>query len=339
MKIDILCKVVDNLGDAGVCWRLARQLVAEHQAQVRLWVDDLSTLHKIAPNSVACGVEVQHWQEGQAQHFVPQEVLIEAFACGTPLPVAAQITTSKTVWINLEYLSAETWVDEAHGLSSPKANGSLQHFFFPGFTAKTGGLLREREAVLAQPAPPNEVLTVSLFCYPSAPIDGLVQSLAAYNKPVRLLVPEGVCPALGAGGQQGSLTIERVPFTDQAGYDALLRRCDLNFVRGEDSFVRAQWAQKPLIWQIYPQDEGAHLVKLDAFLSRYCAKMPKEMAQTLALLHHLWNGAPRDGVADWHNMLNRLPAFSAQARAWAAELCKMPDLASQLMKFIRERVQ
>jgi len=37
--------------------------------------------------------------------------------------------------------------------------------------------------------------------------------------------------------------------------------CDVNFVRGEDSFVRAQFAARPLVWQAYPQDEGAHLNK------------------------------------------------------------------------------
>ncbi|HET9045379.1 MAG TPA: elongation factor P maturation arginine rhamnosyltransferase EarP, partial [Casimicrobiaceae bacterium] len=38
---DVFCKVVDNFGDAGVCWRLARQLVAEHDLAVTLWIDVL----------------------------------------------------------------------------------------------------------------------------------------------------------------------------------------------------------------------------------------------------------------------------------------------------------
>ena len=39
---DIFCSVVDNFGDIGVCWRLARRLSAGLGQQVRLWVDDLA---------------------------------------------------------------------------------------------------------------------------------------------------------------------------------------------------------------------------------------------------------------------------------------------------------
>ena len=39
---DVFCRVVDNYGDAAVCWRLARQLADEHGARVRLWIDLLA---------------------------------------------------------------------------------------------------------------------------------------------------------------------------------------------------------------------------------------------------------------------------------------------------------
>ena len=44
---DIFCTVVDNYGDIGVCWRLARQLAAEHGFAVRLWVDDLASFARL----------------------------------------------------------------------------------------------------------------------------------------------------------------------------------------------------------------------------------------------------------------------------------------------------
>ena len=44
MRIDLFCRVIDNWGDAGVCWRLARQLVRERGAQVRLWIDQPQVL-------------------------------------------------------------------------------------------------------------------------------------------------------------------------------------------------------------------------------------------------------------------------------------------------------
>ncbi len=66
--------------------------------------------------------------------------------------------------------------------------------------------------------------------------------------------------------EQGALEVQYLPFLPQHKYDDLLASCDLNFVRGEDSFVRAQLAGRPLVWHIYPQAEDAHLTKLQAFL-------------------------------------------------------------------------
>ena len=40
----IFCKVIDNYGDFGVCWRLAPQLAAEYSADVIIWLDDLTVL-------------------------------------------------------------------------------------------------------------------------------------------------------------------------------------------------------------------------------------------------------------------------------------------------------
>ena len=46
---DVFCAVVDNYGDIGVCWRLSRQLAAEHGIAVRLWVDDLKPFARLCP--------------------------------------------------------------------------------------------------------------------------------------------------------------------------------------------------------------------------------------------------------------------------------------------------
>ena len=75
----------------------------------------------------------------------------------------------------------------------------------------------------------------------------------------------------GAARTRGALTVRVLPFVPQDDYDRLLWACDVNFVRGEDSFVRAQWAGQPFLWHIYLQDENLHHVKLRAFLQRYAA--------------------------------------------------------------------
>jgi uncharacterized repeat protein (TIGR03837 family) len=118
------------------------------------------------------------------------------------------------------------------------------------------------------PPKAGDETTISLFSYPDNPaLPGLLDSWAASPTPIRVLQPGSSEPARTTG----SLSLDPLPFLPQARYDELLWTCDLNFVRGEDSFVRAQWAAKPFVWQIYPQAEDAHLVKLDAFLARHPA--------------------------------------------------------------------
>ena len=147
---DIFCCVVDNFGDIGVTWRLARQLkregnIAAHgdEVQVRLWVDDLASFARIAPGLQPAlaqqqldGVSICHWPAQDFPATDAADVVIEAFGC--PLPdsyLAAMVGRArKPVWINLEYLSAEDWVAGCHGLASPHPQLPLtKHFFFPGF--------------------------------------------------------------------------------------------------------------------------------------------------------------------------------------------------------------
>ena len=150
---DIFCSVVDNYGDIGVTWRLARQLVAEHGLAVRLWVDDLGAFVRLcpqadaqAPRQIQQGVEICLWR-ADWQVVEPADVVIEAFACELPAAYIEAMAKRKrkVLWLNLEYLSAEDWVEGCHGLPSLQSNGLSKFFFFPGFTAGSGGLLRERE--------------------------------------------------------------------------------------------------------------------------------------------------------------------------------------------------
>ena len=148
---DIFCSVVDNYGDIGVTWRLARQLAAEHGLDVRLWVDDLAAFVRVCPSADVqlaeqCqqGVSVRHWPVDW-QPVTPAAVVIEAFACTLPPAYVAALASAAqpVLWLNLEYLSAEDWVAGCHGLPSPQGNGVQKFFFFPGFVEGTGGVLRE----------------------------------------------------------------------------------------------------------------------------------------------------------------------------------------------------
>lgn len=334
---DIFCAVIDNLGDAGVCWRLARQLAEESGWRVRLWIDDPAPVALLAPGQAV--VEVRKW-EGDWTGVVPADIVIEAFACTLPLRYVAAMKARPPVWLNLEYLSAEDWVAGCHGLPSPQ-DGLAKHFFFPGFVPGTGGLLRE-ENFAVPPAPTfGDVLEVSLFCYDNPRLPALLAAWRDGERPVLCHVCDGLprrqverwlgapLPAM-ATIARGNLRLAALPFLPQTDYDALLARCHLNFVRGEDSFVRAQWAERPFVWQAYPQAEDAHLAKLDAFLNRYTDD------ETAKAFFRAWNDGA--GHPDWPAFAARLPAMAARAPGWARQIAAHGDLAGNLVKFCRERL-
>ena len=369
---DIFCAVIDNFGDIGVCWRLARQLAAEHGLTVRLWLDDLDRLQALSPDiDAACesqvshGVEIRHWKVDFAE-TEPADVVIEAFGCQLPelYETAMALSGKPPVWINLEYLSAEAWVESCHMLPSPHPRlGLTKYFFFPGFTPGTGGLLREtglleardafrassetfRQSFALPPADPQEIL-VSLFCYDIAPVDELLTAWEASSRPVRCLLPVGKALAQTAQHfgkeslqpgdtlKRGNLTLHVLPFLPQDEYDRLLWLCDCNFVRGEDSFVRAQWAARPLVWHIYPQEDDAHRPKLDAFLDLYCLLLPEDTSAAMRNFHLGWNGF---GKLSWEDFLHNQEAFEQNATAWAKHFSETSDLASNLVIFCKNRV-
>src|SRR5208282_3747839 len=91
--------------------------------------------------------------------------------------------------------------------------------------------------------------------------------------PLLCLVPEGVggeplerwiasrAPPSGGLLARGRLTLAAVPFLGEDGHDRRLWACDVNFVRGEDSFVRGRWAGQRRGWQVYPHTQDAHRLK------------------------------------------------------------------------------
>ncbi len=376
---DIVCRVVDNYGDAGVSWRLARQLVAEHRLAVRLWIDDLATLARIAPDierdamqQASAGVQVCRLDDRAALDPLP-DVLVEGFGCGLPDAwlVAMAAAQRPPVWINLEYLSAEAWIDGTHALPSPHPRFPLTRwFYFPGFGAGSGGLLRERGLFADRDAfrrdadaqatfwtslglapPARGELAVSLFCYPNAALPALFDAWAEGDVPVRVLVPEKVAVAaldrwtagnVPHAGQQlvrGTLTLAVVPFVRQDDFDRRLWVCDLDIVRGEDSFLRAQWAARPLVWHIYPQTENAHRAKLDAFLGRYTDGLAAGAADALAGFTRSFNAEnPEATVERWAPLAAALPVLEHHARRWAEGCAQQSDLADRLVEFARFRL-
>lgn len=378
-SFDIFSRVIDNFGDAGVCWRLARQLqqtladastapgtsLDPEKNTIRLFIDDLSRLAALVPQvnpdlaiQTIQGVQIHHWSCAEHVSYTAT-VVVEAFGCDLPTGYQHIMPDYTRLWINLEYLSAEPWVTEWHGLPSLQPNGLPKFFFFPGFTRQTGGLLREpdltdrhqawqtranaRRDVLvslglsdsALRLIDEDALLILLFGYADKPLDELIKGLEQASRHAVILIPAHDKHNLH-GTQNDNVHVEFIPFVPQYDFDTLLWCCDINAIRGEDSLVRSLWAGHPMIWHIYPQPDNAHHAKLEAFLA--VTPLPEAVKQ----LMRAWNQ-----VADTA-MISSLVAECIQPdtfRSWrnamqtySTHLATEPALVTRLLEFCAKKL-
>lgn len=377
IAIDLFCQVIDNFGDAGVCWRLARQLHRVHGARVRLITNDLKTLAHITSfeitqtQSVVQGIHVCGWDDTLLPDATTT-LVIEGFGCTLPQAYLAACAARPhpPTWMNLEYLSAESWVADFHGLGGVLPQLGLTRWaFFPGFTARTGGLLREPEVIdeadrmrtdrahqadfwqsLAVPEALTADTRLSLFAYEQPRLADWLSAWSVDERSTCLLVPPGrvvtsLAQALalplsacqpGCRHHRGALTIVMLPWLSSAQYDQLLAACDLNFVRGEDSWVRAQWAGRPWIWHIYPQEEQAHLNKLEAHLQQVLTlgQLPSPWVES----QRAWNDQACS-LPSWRACRDALPAWSEACLRWRDYLRSLPELSEAVMRFHTNQVE
>lgn len=378
--VDIFCTVIDNFGDIGVAWRLARQLSSEYEQRVRLWVDDLKVFSHLVPEISQAvfsqdylSINIRLWQR---DHFPldiqPARLVIETFACEIPTSYRQLMKKVRPFWINLEYLSAEDWVVGCHLLPSLQADGLEKYFFMPSIRANTGGLLREKALIIERdafqhnrqsqidwlnqyqlPIAPSNHLTLSLFSYENLHIPAVITHLRTSPQPVTLYLPNSkslhslnhwLNAPLDVGDcyQDGQLTIHVIPFLPQREYDKLLWLCDLNFIRGEDSLVRAIWAGKPFIWHVYPTEDQAHLEKLDAFLHHYYPNHEVE-DKPLVRLTQQWNQqtatkeiSPSIQVT-LSILLTQLAETQQHAKQASDQQIMRPSLCEQMMTWVQKQ--
>jgi uncharacterized repeat protein (TIGR03837 family) len=360
----IFCRVVDNLGDAGVCWRLARQLASEYAIAVDLVtdrVDVLAQFQSLCTNQSQENIQLYPWHD--ADTLPIGEVTIAAFACRLPAPYQARLAqmqahTSNATgnWFNLEYLCAQSWTTGTHLLESTHPDGSIETFFMPGFNQGTGGLLREKTLNIRSASARSQArqqwgfanhFVISLFCYRSAPLAQLLAAASLIGQhrgqPVVIVVNQSLAqqlqlPALLSQQQAKqphwhSPLIQQYPFLSQDNFDQLLLAADLNCVRGEDSWVRAIWAGQPFLWQAYQQDNATTASKVNDFVAHWSQTSQIASDHPALNLFTQWNS---------QNDVQPLPLLQAtESAAWhqwqqasqlyCDRLSQMPDLASQLV--------
>ncbi|KPN71307.1 elongation factor P maturation arginine rhamnosyltransferase EarP [Neisseria sp. 83E34] len=370
----LFCTVIDNLGDIGVSWRLAQILSRESGISVHLWLDDIHALRTLCPNlpdALPCnyqGISLYPWQPGKnAEHLdkaPPPDLVIETFACDLPENVLNAIRTRQALWLNWEYLSAESWAEAMHGKPSPQTDGQQKYFWLMGFTERSGGLLREKnyaELVQYQAEDFRKSLCLSektapewlLFGYESPVWSQWLHTWQQSKYPITLLLAgkqviqslqrSGALPAeaLQRNGdifQTGTVKLVRIPFIPQSDFDKLLHLCDGAIVRGEDSFIRAQFAAKPFFWFIYPQEENAHIEKLHAFWHKAAADWPEPLKQAHQSLSDELNGAnvlsAEVRQAAWQTLISNLPTWQKQAEKWRDYLFTQHSATEKLNIFI-----
>ena len=376
---DIFCNVIDNFGDIGVTWRLAKQLSTEYQIPIKLWVDDLHCFKHILPElnpnldyQTHSNIEIIRWNELTPSTWCAGATIIEAFACELPSSIKLrleQLTKDVPTWLNLEYLSAEPWIDDIHGLPSIQNNGINKYFFFPGFSEKSGGLIFESDlsdkqiAFRSQPNHRKDVLStcnidyqdqkiISVFSYETDALCELVKHFIKSDEPTILLVPIGKssnsisqtlpfdkteCIA-NTNVKCGNLIVGFLPMTNQEKFDELLWLSDINIVRGEDSFLRAQWAKKPFIWHIYPQDNQTHIDKLNAFWGRYCADLTPELTSIQNQVNLHFNLDDSDNIVEsWSNFVSHYEELLRHAQRWPKSALNGSNLAGRLVEFVKNR--
>lgn len=366
----MFCRVVDNFGDIGVCWRLALDLESKGH-KVRLYCDDLGALEQIAPQFRTSCVHVCAWGEWGTSHEV--DVLIEAFACGIPEEyLQLQKQRSIGIWIVLEYLALETWASGCHGLRSPSAiSGTPKFYFFPGLGESLGGLLADRGfcAQMQNSIQHSQALRFQWAQNYGVSPSGFWISLFAYTRDWTVFfsellelgtefcvwVPRSYAlewceihlPVLGfeakdGAWHKGGVHVQSMEFMDQIKYQEHLLLCDFAIVRGEDSFVRALLAGLPFLWQAYRQDEEAHMDKVEGFLhsvEHYFTEDEAQWAQSMLVLNRLGSDDKAlEKDLNFTQIYQNLPSLAPRFKKLSQDALQRWDLSTKLTNFVHEHL-
>jgi len=305
--LDIFCEIIDNYGDIGVVYRTAKELQKIFpKSKIRAFLNRLDEFKKInsqvldLPSQNIDGIEyiTFDYLRDNANELLTAQVIIEAFGCQIPEEYMEIAYDNSELLINLEYLSAEDWIEDFHLQSSPLGRGKLKKvFFMPGFTEKSGGVITDsnyleriqrvlenkefyEKKYLSDIEDRENKIVGTLFSYEKN-FTPLLEDLKKLDKDVVILAMGEKTHSLRKILKNfsiedfrnflkyGKIEIRFLNFLNQEEYEELINIVDFNFVRGEDSFIRAVLTGKPYMWHIYCQEEYAHMDKIEGFLDKY----------------------------------------------------------------------
>ena len=339
-SIDIFCQVIDNYGDVGVAYRLAREFKRVYpNKKLRFVINQIEELNLIRKSE---DIEVILYKDiSKIENSA--DLIIESFGCEIPKKYMDKALKNSKLIINLEYFSAEKWVDDFHLQESFLGGNLKKYFFIPGLSEKSGGILLDNEFLeRKKKVEANKEyylekfgikekydLIGSVFSYEKN-FDSLIEELKKLGKKIILLIlsektQKNFIKYFDNGNNYDKIKFVKLPFFTYDKYEELLALCDFNLVRGEDSFVRALLLGKPFLWHIYPQDENTHIEKLESFLEKYCSNN-KELKQTF--INYNIN---KDDFSYFFKNFKEIEKYN---KNYANYLIKNCDLMEKLINFI-----
>ena len=339
-SIDIFCQVIDNYGDVGVAYRLAREFKRVYpNKKLRFVINQIEELNLIRKSE---DIEIILYKDiSKIENSA--DLIIESFGCEIPKEYMDKALKNSKLIINLEYFSAEKWVDDFHLQESFLGGNLKKYFFIPGLSEKSGGILLDNEFLeRKKKVEANKEyylekfeikekydLIGSIFSYEKN-FDSLIEELKKLDKKIILLIlsektQKNFIKYFDNGNNYDKIKFVKLPFFTYDKYEELLALCDFNLVRGEDSFVRALLLGKPFLWHIYPQDENTHIKKLESFLEKYCSNN-KELKQTF--INYNIN---KDDFSYFFKNFKEIEKYN---KNYASYLIKNCNLMEKLINFI-----
>lgn len=360
-EITILCKVVDNFGDVGVMYRMAKQLLVVNSdaLKINIVIDDLVSFNKINSKidskkdfQQIDGLNIYNWNNYELclKHFSENDgeklsVILELFQCGRPQwldKILFEDKLERTVQIiMIDYLTAEKYAEDFHCLQSLTRSAKVQKVnFMPGFTEKTGGLIIDEQwGVLSEYNPQGPALVFTYERNWLALADAL--NISALRK---------VFVAQGRGresfvkawndGKCNAEKLSELEYLNQTEWDCVMKQCSVLFIRGEESMSRACLSGIPFVWHAYPQSEEYQLVKMNALLERMERHFEAEDFKVVRKVWVDFNTPEKDvdGLemkADISAFINAREKLRPGFKKFAESLLKNGDLCKNLLDYIK----
>ena len=273
-SVDIFSRFIDNYGDISIPLRLAHGLYTDHSVTSNVFFTYNELTQKILDKNLF-NENINIFDiDKMDKSFLPNNNIVSIFDTQLPISYEAKLT-NKNLLINYEYFSAEQWINHYH-LRESINKKYKKIFYIPGVSEHSGApIFAINDKNLYRTERLKDTNTINFFCYFNENIEASITVLRTNFPQYDFVLHDRFVEDKDRGKSLLS-------FND---FDKYLSNSLINFVRGEDSLIRAILAGSPFIWQPYIQENGLHITKLNAFLDHYFISLPTQLREIFLI----WN--------------------------------------------------